>query len=117
MPKFYELKVVKLRRELNDGEDSTGLKKILQDRIRQVMIQNGEVPDSFEFESSDFERLEAKMERNSIELKKDIEKLKNNTATLEANLEEKVEQNAKELKKRIEQNVVGFQHYLVSEME
>lgn len=44
-----------------------------------MLIQNGEDPDNFEFESSNLERLKkdlvAKMERNSMDLKKEIEQI------------------------------------------
>lgn len=59
-----ELKVVNLRRELGErGEYSTRLKTGLHDRLGQMMIQNGEDTDTLEFESSDFERLSARIEQ------------------------------------------------------
>ncbi|VEN47729.1 unnamed protein product, partial [Callosobruchus maculatus] len=51
MVKFGELKVADLRRELDErGADSSGLKAVLQDRLRQIIIEDGEDPDTFQFE-------------------------------------------------------------------
>lgn len=59
MPKLNELKVVDLRKELDKSEgDSTGKKQVLLERLRQLLIQNDQDPDTFEFEFSGFERLE-----------------------------------------------------------
>ncbi|VEN43886.1 unnamed protein product, partial [Callosobruchus maculatus] len=67
MVRFSELKVVDLRRQLDErGADSSGLKAVLQDR--QIMIEEGEDPDTFEFQSPEFEwakKLEAKIEASS----------------------------------------------------
>lgn len=74
MPKFNELKVVDLRR----------------------MLQNREDPEGFEFEPSDFEGLkkdlEAKTEQNSMQLKTGIE---NNTFNLKANMKAEMEANSR----------------------
>ncbi|VEN38430.1 unnamed protein product, partial [Callosobruchus maculatus] len=48
--------------------DSSGLKTVLHDRLRQIMIEEGEDPDAFEFESHEFEwakKLESKIEASS----------------------------------------------------
>ncbi|VEN39164.1 unnamed protein product [Callosobruchus maculatus] len=56
MVKFSELKVADLRKELEErGADSSGLKAVLQDRLRQLMIEEGEDPETFEFESPELE--------------------------------------------------------------
>ncbi|VEN36179.1 unnamed protein product, partial [Callosobruchus maculatus] len=74
MVRFSELKVADLRRELDErgaAADSSGLKAVLQDRLRQIMIEEGEDPDTFEFESPEFEwakKLEAKIEASSKQI-------------------------------------------------
>nr|CAI5817906.1 unnamed protein product [Callosobruchus analis] len=56
MVKFSELKVAGLRRELDErGADSRELKAVLQDRLRQIMTEESEDPDTFEFESPEIE--------------------------------------------------------------
>lgn len=73
------------------------MKSVVQERLREVMVQNGDEPDLFEFKSSG---LEAKIEQKTVKLRKDpehqggqleailkneIEKIENNTSNLEAN--------------------------------
>ncbi|VEN44525.1 unnamed protein product [Callosobruchus maculatus] len=79
MVRFSELKVADLRRELDErGADSSGLKAVLQGRLRQIMIEEGEDPDTFEFESPEFEwtkKLEAKIEASSKQIEASTKQL------------------------------------------
>ncbi|VEN54266.1 unnamed protein product, partial [Callosobruchus maculatus] len=88
MVRFSALKVAHLRRELDErGADISGLKAVLQDRLRQIMIEEGEDPDTFEFESPEFEwakKLEAKIETSSKQIEESSKQSESARLSLEA---------------------------------
>ena len=89
--KFSELKVSELKKELAERDlDTSGVKIVLQQRLRQALIEAGEDPDVFLFEIdggiSDFAKmLKEELSTTSITLK---EELIENSRTLEHKLEE-----------------------------
>lgn len=80
-PKLDEMKVVNLRWE---RVDSAGKKQVLQERLWQLLIQNGEHPDDFEFELSGLEPLDVNLQA----------KIKSNSQNLGANVKAKIEANS-----------------------
>lgn len=97
--KLSELKVSDLKKELEERElETTGLKTVLQSRLRQALIDAGENPEDYVFEIpcgvSDIGKL---IQENSRSLET---KLEENSK----NLETKLEENSRILKGDLEEN-------------
>src|ERR1700689_1814536 len=89
--KLSELKVADLKRELEERElDTSGTKTVLQQRLREAVIVDGDDPDSAIFETS----------CGSSDLGKMLEKLEGNFE----NLEHKLQENSKSLEDKLEEN-------------
>ena len=112
--KLMDLKVADLRRELEERElDTTGTKTVLQNRLRQALSGDGIDPDTFLFETSDFGKLQNKLEETLVsklqENKLSLEsKLEENKSFLENKLEEKLLENKQSVESKLEQNKEMF---------
>ncbi|KAJ8980348.1 hypothetical protein NQ317_019235 [Molorchus minor] len=119
-----DLKVGDLKKILEDRDcEIDGKKSVLQQRLRDVLHQEGEDPDTYLFEMDEdiksvlrnMEHLEEKMLENSEEkmlentgnLKKHLEeKIMENSGNLEARVIEKMLENTGNLKKHLEEKII-----------
>ncbi|KAJ8933795.1 hypothetical protein NQ318_001525 [Aromia moschata] len=98
---FKDLKVVDLKKELEEREcETTGKKVDLQNRLKEALENEGENTDIFLFEiagdiNSALQILKERLERKLIENGSNLEqKLEETSGSLEKNLEEKLLENA-----------------------
>ncbi|KAF5293703.1 hypothetical protein FQA39_LY03188 [Lamprigera yunnana] len=90
MASLQELRVCDLKKELEEHDlETSGVELVLQERLRQWLVQNDQDPESFSFETPEGKKMK-KMQENSKTIKEGLkEKLEENSRTLKE-LEEKV---------------------------
>src|SRR5436189_3059068 len=96
--KLTDLKVSALRAELEERDlETSGTKSILQQRLREALLRDGEDPESYIFESE----LSKALEENSRNLET---KLVENSRILKEELKLSSEENSRKLKSKLEEN-------------
>ncbi|KAG5886775.1 hypothetical protein JTB14_032266 [Gonioctena quinquepunctata] len=108
-----DLKVAELKQELEERElETTGKKQVLQERLAEGLIQEGEDPETFLFEvpGGDLSLVMNKLEENARNLE---EKLGENAR----NLEEKLEENSRNLEEKLQENSINLEEKLSRNLE
>src|SRR5436190_1516456 len=96
--KITDLKVSALRAELEERDlETSGTKSVLQQRLREALLRDGEDPENYVFESE----LNKILEENSRILK---EELKLSSKENSRNLEIKLEEKCRILREELEEN-------------
>src|SRR5436190_801910 len=103
--KLTDLKVAALRAELEDRDlETSGTKSILQQRLREALLQDGKDPENYVFEtelSKALEELKVTSEENSRILES---KLEENSRILKEELKLNSEENSRNLESKLEEN-------------
>lgn len=108
--KLKDLTVRQLREQLEERDaDSTGSKKVLQERLKETLISNGDEPETFEFQSADegiLKRLDQKFEEAS---KKSDEKLEEVSRRNDEKLDKRFEEVSKMINESSKMNDKRFE--------
>ncbi|KAG5896845.1 hypothetical protein JTB14_024184 [Gonioctena quinquepunctata] len=107
--RLADLKVAELKQELEERElETTGKKQVLQERLAEGLIQEGEDPETFLFEvpGGDLSLVMNKLEETTKSVK---EELQQNSR----NLEEKLEENSRNLEEKVQENSRNLEEKLL----
>ncbi|KAG5895586.1 hypothetical protein JTB14_002348 [Gonioctena quinquepunctata] len=129
--RLADLKVAELKQELEERElETTGKKQVLQERLAEGLIQEGEDPETFLFEvpGGDLSLVMNKLEETTKSVKEELqqnsrnleEKLLENSRSLEENarnLEEKLEENSRNLEEKLRENSRSLEDKLLENTE
>ncbi|KAG5888495.1 hypothetical protein JTB14_015740 [Gonioctena quinquepunctata] len=114
--RLADLKVAELKQELEERElETTGKKQVLQERLAEGLIQEGEDPETFLFEvpggdlSPIIESLKEELQQNSRTLEENSRSLEENAR----NLEEKLEENSRNLEEKLQENSRNLEEKLL----
>src|SRR5436189_5050846 len=103
--KLTDLKVAALRAELEDRDlETSGTKSILQQRLREALLRDGEDPDNYVFESELNKVLEENSRILKEELKLNSEENSKRFEILKDELTTKLEENSRILREDLEEN-------------
>ena len=99
--KLTDLKMSALRAELEERDlETSGTKSILQQRLREALLRDGEDPDNYVFESE----LNKTLEENSKILKEELKLNSEENSRKFESLESKLEENSRNLREELEDN-------------